>query len=270
MNFRAQRRVAMAALLAVWAVLASVWYWSSQDAANKRTLTVLAASSLTPAFEALKSGFEAEHPQVRVELVFSGSQVLRMQVQAGAPGDVMASADPRHLAALAQAGYAQLAQPLARNRLAIAVAPGVEVPSWEEIDALDSWIIGSPEVPVGQYTQQLWKGLASHLGPAKIHEIRASVRSFEPNVRLVRSKLQMGQAQAGVVYASDLRGDGTKSSALQEVELPKPLQVQANYAIAQLNSSAQPTLAQDFIAFARSVQGQAYLEGAGLLPREGL
>lgn len=243
-----------------------VWVWSSfSPRPTGKRVTVLAASSLTPSFEALKAGFEAQYPQTQVELVFAGSQILRMQVQAGAPGDVIASAHPEHLAALGASGHAGQALPLAQNRLAIVVAPQQVAPPWQELARLQSWITGSPDVPLGRYTQALLTALSHKLGAQAIEQLRSQVKSEEPNARMVKAKIEMGQAQAAVVYASDL----SPGTLLKEVVLPRELQIQAHYAIAPLTSSPELELAQRFIAYARSEAGQLQLQKAGLLPIQG-
>lgn len=251
--------------LGLWAALALILIglcgarYLRPDSA-KQSLTVLAASSLTEAFSALAKDFEERNPDTQVELVFAGSQVLRMQVQAGAPGDVIASAHPEHLVALEQSGHAKPALDLARNRLALIVREDQAARDWKQVVGLPRWILGSAQVPIGRYTQALFRRMAQEIEPQRIADLQHRVLSHEPNVRMVRAKVQMGQADAAVVYASDVR----PGLGIQEVPLPASLGVEVDYHIATLRGGA---LAERFVAYARSKAGQATLARAGLLPR---
>lgn len=235
----------------------------SRVLANKRRLVVFAASSLTEAFTALKRSFEASHPEVEVELVFAGTQVLRMQIQAGARADLIASAHPEQLQALFDTGDAQAAQTLVHNRLVVIVPEGRVPRPWTELGEIESWIMGSAQVPIGRYSQRLLDALQRELGAAAVEQIRSRVRSIEPNVRLVRAKIAMGQAEAAVVYKSDLR----PGVPVQELVLPASLQIRARYEVAALLESPEPDLAREFIAFARSPAGQALMVQEGFEAR---
>lgn len=236
------------------------------SSSKRESLTVLAASSLTEGFERVAAGFEAQHPHVDVQLVFAGSQVLRMQVQAGAPGDVMATAHPEHLKALQALGLAAPAQELIRNRLALVVHPSHPEHSWRELSRIQSWILGSKDVPIGRYSEQMLDALQAELGDSTVAQVRERVRSREPNVRLVRAKVAMGQADAALVYRSDLRaGVGVK-----EIPLPAKLQPEVRYEVALLRGGADSPQAQRFVQYARSAAGQALLEQEGFVPRKDL
>lgn len=248
---------------AAWMVVGVCGAWCLGRPTSKQRVTVLAASSLTDAFTALAKGFEQRFPDTQVELVFAGSQILRMQVQAGAPGDLIASAHPEHLVALHREGLALPAKSLAGNRLALVVGPSIDPMPWREVIDLPRWILGSPQVPVGRYAQELLARMGEHVGPERIQALRARVLSTEPNVRMVRTKVEMGQADAAIVYASDLR----EGVAIQEVALPQELAVEVEYQIALLGPSASDR-AQRFFAFARSRAGQEILVAQGFLPRK--
>lgn len=230
---------------------------------SKARVTILAASSLTDAFSELAKGFERRYPDTEVELVFAGSQVLRMQVQAGAPGDLIASAHPEHLTWLERSGHAEPAKDLARNRLTLIVSKDQAPLDWRRAVELPRWILGSSQVPVGRYTEELFKRMAQEVGPQRIAALQERVLSREPSVRMVRTKIEMGQADAAVVYASDVR----PGVAVREVALPPSVDVNVEYQIARLRSAKRPELAQRFVAYARSGAGQAILTKAGLLPR---
>lgn len=262
MASRHRRRIGIYAAMALILIgLGGALYL--RPAEKKHRVTVLAASSLSDAFTALAQDFEQRYPETEVELVFAGSQVLRMQVQAGAPGDVIASAHPNHLTALEGSGHAWPAEELIRNRLAVIVNKDAAPRSLEAVLELPRWILGSAQVPVGLYSQELFKLLARHVGPERIASLEKRVLSREPNVRMVRTKIEMGQADAAVVYASDVR----PGVGVREVQLPKHLQVEVEYQIALLRDAKQVEAAKRFVAFARSKAGQAALVKSGFLPR---
>lgn len=230
-----------------------------QSCTGKPRLRVMAAASLTQAFQAVKPEFEAYFPQVELELVFAGSQVLTMQVQAGAQADVLASADREHLLTLRDSGDALLLQPIIENRLAIVVPDSEPDRSWRELGQMESWVLGSPQVPVGRYAQQLLSNLEPNLGSQTLARIRNAVVSREPNVRLVRAKVAMRQADAAIVYRSDL----TAGSGVKEVPLPDRVQVKARYYASALKASSMPQAAALFIDFLRSPRGQRILQREG-------
>lgn len=262
MNKREQNwSVGLVALLLL--VIGLCGAWCLRPPARQARVTVLAASSLTDAFTALAKGFEARFPDTEVELVFAGSQILRMQVQAGAPGDLIATAHPEHLVALGRSGHALPAKALARNRLALIVSKDAGLMTWQEAIRLPRWILGSVQVPVGHYAAELFALMETRVGADPIKALRARVLSREPNVRMVRTKVEMGQADAAIVYASDL----PSGKGLQEVSLPAELQVTVEYQIALLGASPSEQ-AKAFLAFARSRPGQAILVKEGFLPRQ--
>lgn len=253
-------------VLAVGALLWGLAICGEPSASKRESLTILAASSLTEGFERLAAGFEAEHPELDVQLVFAGSQVLRMQVQAGAPGDVMATAHPEHLEALRKSGHAEPAQDLIQNRLALVVHPSHPEHSWRELSKIQSWILGSAQVPIGQYSEQFLQALGAELGAAAIAQLRERVRSREPNVRLVRAKVAMGQADAAIVYGSDVR----PGAGIKEIPLPAKVQPQVRYDVATLTGAVDPQMAQRFVDYARSEAGQALLVQEGFVRRKDL
>lgn len=235
-----------------------------QSCSRKPRLRVMAAASLTQAFHAVKPEFEAYFPQVELELIFAGSQVLTMQVQAGARADVLASADREHLQTLRDSGDALALRPFIENRLAIVVPACEPDRTWRELDQLESWVLGSPQVPVGRYAQQLLRNLEPDLGSQTLAKIRKAVVSREPNVRLVRAKVAMRQADAAIVYRSDLTAD----SGVKEVPLPQGAQVKARYYASALQASSMPQAASLFIDFLRSPKGQRILEREGFMALE--
>ena len=216
------------------------------------TLTVLAASSLADAFELVARDFEDVHPGVDVRVSTAGSQQLATQVLEGAPADVFASADVAQMQRVVDAGLARDPVVFAHNELAIAVAPDTTaVRSFEDLgDPAVRVVLAAPEVPAGQYARGLLDALEVDVVPV----------SLEPNVRAVLSKVSLGEADAGIVYRSDLVAAGADP---YEVEIPDGANVRADYPIAVLADAPQPDLAAAFVehVLGRSAQADLWVLG---------
>lgn len=231
----------------------------------RRTLVVFAASSLTEAFSDLEHRFEAAHPGVDVVPSFAGSQVLRLQIEQGAPADVYASADPAHMEALAAAGLVHEARTFARNRLVVVVpvANPAGIERFEALPRARRLVVGTAEVPVGRYTRALLEDAAVRFGRAFADSVRAAVVSEETNVRLVLAKVVLGEADAAFVYATDAAASG----AVRIVPVPEGLGPRAEYRIATVTGSAHPDLARAFRALLDSDEGRRVLSAHGFEPR---
>lgn len=214
-----------------------------------RRVTVLAASSLTDAFAAIETAYEAEHPGVDVVVSSGGSSSLAAQIEQGVPADVFASADlvtmDRVLDAVDPAGPPVV---FALNRLVIAVAPGNPA----DITGLDDLarpglvvVLAAPEVPAGNYAARLLADAGVAVTPA----------SLEQNVRAVASKVALGEADAGIVYATDVAAQPDRLAA---VEADGPADLVAEYPVVALTSDGS-----EFADFVRSPAGRAALTAAG-------
>lgn len=224
-----------------------------------RTLDVLAASSLTEGFADLEGRFEAAHPDVDVRLVFGGSQALAAQVAQGLPADVFASADARQLDRLGALGLAAEGRSFAENRLVIAVGEGTRARvDLEQLPAAGRVVVGAEEVPVGQYTRATFDAAEARFGAQWRAALEQAVVSRESNVRLVLAKVQLGEADAAVVYATDARAAG-----LRAVELPSELAPTAVYRHARLRGAREPELAEAWMALVEGEAGRAALRARG-------
>ncbi|MFW6198359.1 MAG: molybdate ABC transporter substrate-binding protein [Acidobacteriota bacterium] len=225
-------------------------------------LSVFAASSLTEAFRQLEEGFEAAHPDIDVRLTFSGSQVLRLQLEQGAVADVFASANERHMDALVDAGMVSYSRVFAHNELVVVVPPDnpASVDSFPELPRAERLVIGTEGVPVGIYTRQLLDRAGAELGEEFVARLRDSVVSEEANVRLVRAKVELGEADAAIVY----RTDATVSDRVKVVAVPESLNVRASYFIGPITASGNPA-ADRFIAYVLSEEGRRALEDHGFV-----
>lgn len=190
-------------------------------------VAVLAASSLTEAFQALERDFEADNPGLDVRTTFAGSQVLRLQIEQGAGAHVFASANAEHVGALARAGRVRERRIFAHSELALIVPrdnpAGVE--AFEDLPRARRLVIGTAGVPAGIYTRELFRYARERLGRDFVAQVRGRVVSEENNVRLVRAKVELGEADAAFVYRTDALGrDG-----LRMVPIPDALDVRVDY-----------------------------------------
>jgi molybdenum ABC transporter, periplasmic molybdate-binding protein len=237
---------------------------ATQDAgrANGKTVTVFAAASLRDVFGTLGTTFEREHPGSKVQFNFAGSQELRAQIENGAPADVFASGDAKHMDAARKAGLVDAPKRFATNAPVIVVPadnPG-KVRSLEDLASVKRLVIGTPEVPIGAYTFQILDRAKSRYGSDFPSRVQARVVSRELNVRQVLTKVTLGEADAGIVYRTDARSAGDK---VRMVEIPAELNVLAEYPIATVTRAPQPALARDWVALVTGPAGQATLKAAG-------
>ena len=233
------------------------------DGHSGRTLRVLTASSLQDAFTDIAEGFEQGHPGTEVEIVVAGSHTLAAQVRHGLEADVLASADPELLEALVTDDLAHPSEPLTRNRLMLAV--GATAPTGLDLDRLPECrrlVLGDPSVPVGRYADALLDAAARTRGPTWRQQVEERVVSREPDARRVAAKVSLGEADAAVVYATDIRG----LEPIQAVELPQALGPTPTYASSTLIGAPAPDLATAWQRHTRSAQGQAILSSHGFQP----
>jgi len=225
-------------------------------------LTVFAASSLRDAFQDLGQSFEQQHPGTSVSFNFAGSQELRTQVEHGARADVLASADPRTLRALADAGLALQPQVFARNEPVIVVPAGNPsgIHSLADLPRARRLVVGAPEVPIGEYTVRILEAASRRYGPAFGAAVEARVASRELNVRQVLAKVALGEADAAIVYRTDALAS---RGAVEVISIPPELNVVAEYPIAVLRGAPRPGLARAFVELVLSSAGQAALARHG-------
>ena len=224
------------------------------QAEDGTTLTVLAASSLSDAFEVIARDFEDEHPGVDVRISTAGSQQLATQVLEGAPADVFASADATQMARVLAEGLAVDPAVVAHNELAVAVRPGATaVRSLEDLaDPEVRVVLAAPEVPAGRYARQLLEATGVEVAPV----------SLEPSVRAVLAKVSLGEADAGIVYRSDLVAAGDDPL---EVAIPEGATTRTDYPVAVLTDAAHPALARAFVDHVQSPSAQAHLWRLGFV-----
>lgn len=227
------------------------------------SIVVSAASSLTDAFTEVAVAFEATNPGVTVDLNFGSSSELATQIVEGAPAEVFASANEAQMAVVIDAGVAEVAEIFAQNVIVVAVpADNDSVQAFEDI-AADGvrLVLAGVDVPVGDYARRAISAAstAGVYGADFQSRVLANVVSEEPNVRAVLAKVELGEADAGIVYATDASISG---DAVRVVEVPAEYSTPAVYPIAAVGENpSEQALA--FVAFVLSQEGQAILAGFG-------
>ncbi|MEZ0365950.1 molybdate ABC transporter substrate-binding protein [Mycobacterium sp. pUA109] len=222
--------------------------------AGAPSITVLAAASLKPTFTQIGERFMTEHPGTTVRFDFASSSDLAAQLTQGATGDVFASADTAQMDTVATAGLLATAPvDFASNTLVIVTAPGnpKHVASFADLAQPGlAVVVSPPPMPCGVATRRVEDLTGVHLDPV----------SEEPDPEDVLNKVATGEADAGVVNATDARAAGEKIST---VAFPEAVQAASSYPIAALQKSAQPALAQGFVDLVTGVTGQQILARAG-------
>ncbi len=228
-------------------------------------ITVYAAASLRGAFTEIARAFEETRSHARVVLNFAGSQVLRAQIERGAPADVFASADEIHAQQLEADGLlAASPRAFAENALALA-APADNQPGLAHLEDLTApevrLVMGVADVPVGRYARAALERYAAARGRDEfVGAVLDNVVSFETNARLVAAKLELGVVDAGFVYRTDvLASDG----ALVEIPLPPAAAITAPYAMAVTRRASGDADATAFTDFVHSPDGQRILAAHG-------
>jgi len=245
----------------VIALLVSLSACGNSGAEN--TLTIFAAASLTEAFSELVSVFEISHPEVDVMLSFAGSNTLRAQIEQGAQADVFASANTQEMDSLAQIGLVNMdgIHIFSSNKLVIVTPENnpAEITTFEDLAHPDlKLVLAAEEVPVGRYARLM----LDNAGQEFKTQVLENVVSNESTVKQVLAKVQLGEADAGIVYASD----AASAPDLPVIDIPPEMNVLAEYPIATLRDTPNPELADAFVDFVLSTEGQPILQKWGFKP----
>jgi molybdate transport system substrate-binding protein len=242
-------------------------------ASQTGTITVMAAASLTSAFEEIGKQFESRHPGSKVDFNFAGSQQLAQQIAQGAPADVFASANAVQMDAVVSSGRIDPDAPLpfAKNRLVV-IYPKSNPGHINRIQDLAKpglkIVLAAREVPVGQYAFDFLDkaSLDASFGAAFKDGVINNIVSYEDNVKAVLTKVSLNEADAGIVYLTDAAS--TPENTVAQMEIPDAYNVTASYPIAAMNDSQNANLANAFIELVLSQTGQDLLKEYGFLPVE--
>ncbi|NKI41824.1 molybdate ABC transporter substrate-binding protein [Streptomyces physcomitrii] len=221
------------------------------------TVTVFAAASLKESFEKLGKQFEREHPGTKVTFSFGGSDSLAAGITGGAPADVFAAASPKTMKIVTDAGDAASGTPatFVRNELEIATLPGNpdKIGSLKDLTGSGlKVVLCDKEVPCGSAAQKALDASGLKLTPV----------SYEQDVKAALTKVELKEADAAVVYKTDVKAAGDK---VEGVAFPESADAINDYPITLLKDARNTATAKAFIALVRSAEGQKVLTGAGFL-----
>ena len=256
-------------VVAVAALLAMAACGQPQKApAPSGEVTVFAAASLGETFDGAAAALRERG--IKLRMSYGGSQVLAAQVKNGATGDLFASADERWMRDMVITGHV-VEEPwvFAHNRLVVIVPISLEgaVRSLQDLAKPGvKVVIGVEQSPIGRYTRQSLAKMAAvpEFGADFTNRVLANVVSAEDDVKQVVAKVQLREADAGIVYQSDLTESvGRYATA---IAIPDSLNVRATYEIAVSRKSANPRAGRAFINFLLSKEGQTLLAERGFLP----
>jgi molybdate transport system substrate-binding protein len=247
----------IACLVTVLATAACGSDGAAGDDTTPADITVFAAASLTAAFTELGDAFMSANPGAEVTFSFAGSSELVAQLREGAPADVFASADLSNMGALTDIGLVD-GEPavFAANAAEIIVEAGnpFDIAGVDDLADDDLVVVQcAPEVPCGAYAEQVLTNAGVTVTPA----------SLEQNVKAVVTKVLLGEADAGIVYRTDVLAAGDDADG---VAIPDDVNVVAEYPIALLEDASDPLGGRSFIDFVQSAAGQEILADFGFGP----
>jgi len=234
-------------------------------------LKIFAAASLTEAFTDMGERFDDSHPGVRTVFNFAGSQQLAQQLALGAPADIIASADKEQMEVAIQTGRVSQESPLsfASNQLVVIfpIDNPANVRSLQDLanSNLDL-VLAADAVPLGQYTLMFLDNANQNtaFSPDFKDSVLKNVVSYEENVKAVLTKVILGEAQAGIVYTSDV--NSANISVIGTLDVPDSLNILATYYIAPTEDETQRELTGEFVGFVLSPEGQNILARYGFIP----
>ena len=232
-------------------------------------ISVFAASPLTEAFKTIAADFQKANPGVTVEFNFAASSALATQIDQAAPADVFASADTANMTKLTDKSQIDGAPVTFAKNLPVIVIPadnkaGIASPK-DLSKAGVKLVLAGPDVPIGNYARQIIDKLAAtpEYGAAYKDATLKNLVSNEQNVRAVLTKIELGEADAGIVYKTDALVSKEK---VKTVAIPDAANVIAVYPIGVVKTTKNKDAAAAFIKFVTSAQGQAALKAAGFDP----
>jgi molybdate transport system substrate-binding protein len=252
-------RVLLAAVLGTSLTLAAGCGSTDDDSSGSsgsggKTLFVFAAASLTETFSSLGKTFESSHPGVKVKFNFGGSSALAQQITQGAPADVFAAASPATMKTVADAkDTAGAPTTFVRNRLEIAVPPS----NPGKVKTLKD--LTNPKLKVVECAPQVPCGAAA-LKALAAAKLKVKPVSQEQDVKAALTKVQLNEADAALVYRTDVKSAGGKVTG---IDFPEAAQAINDYPIATLAKAPQPALAKEFVQLILSGQGKSVLQQAG-------
>jgi molybdate transport system substrate-binding protein len=230
---------------------------AAQSAKPSGTVVVFAATSLTDAFDKIATQFEAANPGVTVKFNYNGSSSLATQITQGAPADVFASASPTNMKTITDQNLAVGTPKIfAANQGEIMVEAGnpSHVTSVSSLTNPALKVVTcAPQVPCGALADEIFKKAGVTVKPV----------SQEQNVGGVVTKVTLGEADAGIVYVTDVKANGTKTTG---VAIPASENQTTEYPIVEVKGAPNSAAAAAFISYVEGPSGQAVLKSFGFMP----
>ncbi|MGE3541271.1 MAG: molybdate ABC transporter substrate-binding protein [Candidatus Tectimicrobiota bacterium] len=255
-------------LCAVWLGVLMGTSVAQTPAAPTGELVVFAAASLTEPFNEIGRRLESLYPGLRVLYNFGGSPILRMQLEQGAQADVFVSADLAQLQVAQSSHVVQGEAPVfVRNRLVVIVPRDnpKQLRSFQDLASPGLKLsLAAPKVPVGSYSRQALSKAQADYGADFAARVLRNLASEEDNVKQVVTKVQLGEADAGIVYASDVTP--RVSHDVRMLPIAEAYNQLATYPIALTAGVKNRQAADVFIAFVLAPEGQAILQSHHFLP----
>jgi len=216
-------------------VLLIIFFSLSNSNSEKTEIRIMAAASLTEVFAELKDDFEAEHPEVKLEIHFAGSQTLFNQIRLGVGANIVALANQDYMQRLSVDGLVAESRFFATNQLAIVFnKQRVEINDISDLtnDNLKI-VIADKSTPIGNYTLEMLANISesNQFSSDYKKDFLANVVSKELDVKSVVEKLNLGEADVAVVYQTDIKDH----QQLKELSLAQEYNIRAKYPIASLN-----------------------------------
>ncbi|PKM52012.1 MAG: molybdate ABC transporter substrate-binding protein [Firmicutes bacterium HGW-Firmicutes-7] len=237
---------------------------------KKTKLIILAAASLTEAYTDLEKGFEAKYTDIDLQFTFAGTTTLLPQIKQGLEADVFISANEAAMLELIKEGYIkeESANIFAHNQLALMVYKDTafDVKSMEDIlQEGIKVIVGEPNLPIGKYTVEMLDEIeAQGLYSENYKQLFMDhIVSLENSVKAIAIKVEMGEADVGVVYGTDFTALNNKW--VHRIDIPKAYNPKATYELATLNNSKYKKIADKFIEYVLDKDGQDYLLKYGFM-----
>ena len=260
-----QRSRLIAKLLAVCALGLALAGCGASGQEN-RTVTVLAAASLTDAFSEMEEVFEERHPGVEVRVSYASSSALLTQLRQGAPADVYASADAEKMKSARNDGLVADPETFARNREVVLVPESnpADIQSFRDLsDPGVDLVLAQEGVPAAEYAEEILRRAAEdeEYGPNFRESVLGNVVSREPDVRAAVNRVVLGEADAAFAYASDVT-PGVRGE-VEVVEIPAHLNVTAEYPVAVTQGSENQELAREWVGLVQGERGQEILRQWG-------
>ena len=247
-------------------LLAVIAAFSPARPAACEELLVFAAASLREAFTEIGGAFEAAHSGTRVALNLAGSQELAAQIENGAAADVIACADSATMKRLTDGGLVSSPTIFAHNAPVVVTGPALAetVREFGDLPRASRIVLGAPEVPIGRYSIEILDRASRRYGADFRRRVEEHVVSKELNVRQVLGKVALGEADAAIVYRTD-----ASAARVRVIEIPREVNVLADYPIAVVSQSHRQSLAEDWVATVLGPAGQAIVRARGFLSASG-